>query len=257
MLSLVTTIHKLDDLKTFENALESGSFADEIIIYAMGMKKNQELEKLAKKYSAIIKPTKIPQVVEAIRQQQVKQTQNDWVFILDFDEEITPALKKKIQSITKQSSPKFGGYKILRRNYSLGYSLRFGGWGDDYQLRLIHKDFFQSWPKTIHAFPKIKGKVGKIEKPLLHHKDQSLSIMVKKTNRYSEKEATQFYKGGLPKVTQFTLLRKLCMESFRRGFLKLGLLDGAIGIIQTMYQGFSVFITYAKLYEKQIQQKKE
>jgi hypothetical protein len=84
-----------------------------------------------------------------------------------------------------------------------------------------------------------------------HHKDASLSQMVTKTNRYSDIESQQFYDGGLPPVTALTLIRKTGMEVFRRYILKLGFLDGRIGVVQAIYQGFSVFISYAKLFEKQ------
>lgn len=85
-----------------------------------------------------------------------------------------------------------------------------------------------------------------------HHKDDSLEQMVEKTNRYSDIEATQFYAGNMARVTPLTLMRKWWMESFRRGLFKRGLLDGRIGLIQSLYQGFSVLISYAKLYEKQL-----
>jgi hypothetical protein len=41
------------------------------------------------------------------------------------------------------------------------------------------------------------------------------------------------------------------MEFIRRYFLKRGYLDGRIGLFQSLYQGYSVFISYAKLYELQ------
>ena len=84
-----------------------------------------------------------------------------------------------------------------------------------------------------------------------HHKDASLAQMVTKTNRYSAIEAEQFFHGGLPLVTPFTLFRKPTMEFIRRYLLKRGFLDGSIGLIQSLYQAYSVFISYAKLYELQ------
>jgi len=84
-----------------------------------------------------------------------------------------------------------------------------------------------------------------------HHKDASLSQMVIKTNRYSKIEAQQFLDGGLALVTRFTLIRKIGMEFCRRYILKLGFLDGRIGLLQALYQSYSVFLTYAKLYELQ------
>ena len=250
MLSLVVTVSPEDDLQLFQQTINSVPFADEIIVYVIeGL--NLAKKDLPSKTKLI--PIPRPKIVELIRDKQIRQTKGDWVLVLDADEVVSPLLQQEISGLIDQSSPEgVGAYALPRQNYSLGYRIRHGGWNDDYQVRLIYKPNFISWPKTIHASPQIRGKVVKLKSPLKHYKDPSLSFIVDKTNRYSDSEAELFFKGGLPLVTPFTLFRKINMEIFRRAILKLGLLDGAIGIIQSIYQGFSVFITYAKLYEKQL-----
>lgn len=252
MLTLASTIHQQDNLKTFQAMLRSvKGLTTETNIYAMDMKNSKELKIIAAKYEANIIHVKRPPVVEAIRNRQVKNSKNPWVLILDFDEQLTPALKKEIKNTLESTFEEVGSYILRRQNYSLGSRLKCGGWGDDYQVRLIRKSAFRNWPNVIHVVPEISGKQVTLKSPLLHKKDESLESMVKKTNRYSDSEAKLFFDGNLPKVKSTTLLRKMHMEIIRRGFFKKGLLDGSIGLIQSIYQGFSVFITYAKLYEKQ------
>jgi hypothetical protein len=163
---------------------------------------------------------------------------------------IPPALADEIRKTINSSFTK-SAYFIPRRNYSLGYPLTHGGWGADLVVRLFDRQKFLNWPKEIHSLPTFTGESGTLQNHMEHHKDASLEQMVNKTNRYSQIEARQFFEGALPPVTLLTLFRKMHMEILRRAVLKLGLLDGAIGLIQSIYQGFSVFISYAKLYELQ------
>ncbi len=252
MLSVSTQIAQDDDLGVFERMLNSVAFADEIVIFNME-RTDAASQTLFKKYDARVIKVKTPKVVEVIRERQVKEARGEWVLVMDFDEVIPPNLKTEIEAaITRAPAT----YAIARRNFSLGFPLKHGGWGDDYVVRLFHKENFMDWPTNIHSQPKIRGELRKLKALMEHHKDASLEQMVAKTNRYSEIEASQFYAGNLPRVNSFTLLRKSIMEFIRRYFLKRGFLDGKIGLIQSLYQGYSVFISYAKLYEKQIREKK-
>lgn len=249
MLSVSTQIARGDDLVTFARMLTSVSFADELVIFNME-RTDQKSQELFKKYHAKVIEIKTPKVVEEVRGQQVRACSGDWVLIMDYDEVIPEDLKEEIKLIMDNQAS-CNGYFIPRTNFSLGRSLRRGGFERDYVLRLIRKSAFISWPSLIHSTPVIKGTVIKTTHAMEHHKDASLEQMVEKTNRYSDIEASQFSAGGLAPVTPVTLIRKWWMESIRRGVLKIGLLDGPIGLIQSLYQGFSVFISYAKLYERQ------
>jgi len=230
--------------------LKSVAFADELIIFNME-RIDPESQKLFAKYQAKVINVKTPSIVEHIRQSQIESASSDWVLIMDYDEVVTPELQGEIEAIT-QNMASCSAYSIGRDNYSLGYPMRHGGWERDYVIRLIRKADFVSWPKDIHSAPIMKGSAIKTTRAMEHHKDESLEQMVSKTNRYSLIESTQFYDAKFKLVTPFTLIRKWWMETLRRGLLKAGILDGRIGLIQSIYQGYSVFISYAKLYEKQI-----
>ncbi|MFH2019547.1 MAG: hypothetical protein ABII80_02960 [bacterium] len=251
-LSVSTQLAQCDDLKLFEVMLKSVSFADEIIVFNMERTDKEALALFAK-YKARVIEVKPPIIVEEIRTREVLEAKNNWVLVMDFDELIPPALKEEILTVIKD---KPAAYTIKRRNFSLGFPLRYGGWGDDYVARVFHKSIFVDWPTNIHSTPKIRGEYNKLDNFMEHHKDANLTQMVEKTNRYSEIEAKLFFEGNLPPVTCFTLIRKSTMEFIRRYFLKLGVLDGTIGLIQSLYQSYSIFVTYAKLYELQNKKQK-
>lgn len=249
MLSVSTQIAKGDSLVIFEKMLKSVAFADELIIFNME-RRDREAHALFAKYNARVIELKTPKIVEAIRQRQVVEAGGDWVLIMDYDEIIPLELQGEILAITDNLAS-CSSYAIARDNFSLGYPLRHGGWERDYVVRLLRKADFISWPTNIHSTPVMKGATIKTTRAMEHHKDASLEQMVQKTGRYSDIEAEQFFVGQLAPVTCITLLRKSVMEFVRRYFIKKGFLDGKIGLFQSLYQGYSVFTTYSKLYELQ------
>lgn len=253
MLSVSTQLAVGDSLSIFKAMIKSISFANELVIFNMERDDPQTLAYF-KEIKAKVIDVKTPKIVEVIRDRQIKEASGDWVLVMDYDEIIPELLRDEILAIidNKASCP---AYSIGRDNYSLGFPLKHGGWERDYVVRLVQKSRFVSWPTNIHSTPIVKGSIIKTTHSMEHHKDASLAQMVEKTNRYSDIEAELFYKGGLSPVTQFTLLRKSIMEFIRRYFFKYGFLDGRIGLFQSLYQGYSVFISYSKLYKLQRGQK--
>ncbi len=142
-------------------------------------------------------------------------------------------------------------YAIPRRNFVFGKELHHGGWWPDYVIRLMRKDALIKWEGELHEQPKINGEIGYLKNPFIHLKEDNLSDMVKKTNNWSEIEARLLLESGHPKMTWWRFFRPVIGEIFDRLVLKLGFLDGVPGVVFSIYQGWSRFITYAKLWEMQ------
>jgi glycosyltransferase involved in cell wall biosynthesis len=199
--------------------------------------------------------------VEPGRQFSINQAKNDWVFILDADERITPELSEEIKSIVAShknliidfevknlSLPTY--YRVPRKNiFGRKKWLKHGGWWPDYQIRLFNKKYLKEWPTRIHATPIFEGTCGFFKNPLTHFFHGNLEEMVKKTMIYEEIEAQLLYEARRP-VSTITFFRKFFGELFRRLILKLGFLDGKYGVIESIYQAYSKTITYIFLYEK-------
>jgi glycosyltransferase involved in cell wall biosynthesis len=194
-----------------------------------------------------------PQVgyVEPARNFGIKKCRGDWVFVLDADERITPQLANFLKKKISQVDDKVGAMAIARKNINFGFWLKKGGWWPDYQVRFIRKKSFLNWPKEIHSFPQIKGKIINIDIPFLHLAIKNIEEMLERTIRYSKKEASLILAAG-QKTSFFLMVRRMMGEFWRRGIKKQGLLAGPAGIIQVIYQTFSVFITQAQVWEKQI-----
>ncbi len=135
--------------------------------------------------------------------------------------------------------------------FGKGSWLKHGGWWPDYQIRLINKKYFKSWPKQIHSTPLIEGNLGFLSHSLLHYSHQNMQSMVQKTIVFEDMESQLLHKAG-KQVSTLTFFRKFIAELYKRLIGRLGFLDGTIGIIESIYQAFSKTITYLYLYEKKI-----
>jgi hypothetical protein len=130
--------------------------------------------------------------------------------------------------------------------------MKHGGWWPDYVKRLYLKKFLKGWRGDLHEEPEIKGELGHLKNPLVHIKHNKLEEMVEKTNKWSAVEARLMYEANHPQMN----VARFCSAMFREFWLRAvrhkAFLDGGEGVIYAVYQVFSRFISYAKLWEMQI-----
>jgi glycosyltransferase involved in cell wall biosynthesis len=220
--------------------------SDDIVV--VDMESADRTSEIAKQLGAKVITFPFSSYVEPGRSFGIKQIKSKWVFILDADERMTQELSNEIKSMI--TSTKYTYFKIPRKNKFGGMIwLKHGGWWPDSQMRLIKIDAFQSWPSAIHSTPIIHGEMGYLQQPFEHHFHGNVETMIQKTLVFEDIESELLFKADKP-VSTLTFFRKFCMELFRRGLAKLGFLDGAIGIMESIYQAYSKTITYLLLYEK-------
>lgn len=177
----------------------------------------------------------------------------DWVMYLDSDERITDRfsseLKKKLKDFDEDAG--IGGFRIQRKTYFYGQDWNFS----DRVERVFLRKKFVEWQGVVHETPKIKGSFHNIESPILHYTHRNLSQMVKKTNEWSEYEANLRFKNQHPRLVPWRFFRVMTTAFLNSYIKEKGYKNGTYGVIEATYQSFSIFITYAKLWEKQVAQK--
>ena len=184
------------------------------------------------------------------RNKGAKIAKGEWLLYLDTDEEITSKLKDEIEKSINTGS--CSAYAIARRNIFLGHEMKWGGWSPDYVLRLIKKDKLVGWSGNLHEQPKIIGDIGHLKEPMIHVSHRNLTDMVDKTNSWSEVEAKLLFDAKHPPMNFFRFCSAGLREFWYRAVIKLGFLDGPVGVIEIIYQTFSRLITYSKLWELQL-----
>ncbi len=218
----------------------------DVLVFNIGRNKNTA--SFAIKSGAKVIDIPDTSFVETIRDLTIQKTTGPWVFLLDTDERITKELAIEIKKAIENNS--YTHYKIPRKNiFGRKKWLKHGGWWPDEQIRLINKKHFVKWPTEIHSTPIINGQAGFLKNPILHFFHGDFESMVEKTIKFEGIESDLLYKAGR-NVSTATFFRKFLGELYRRLIKKMGFLDGALGIIESIYQAFSKTITWIFLYEK-------
>lgn len=179
-------------------------------------------------------------------------THGDWILYLDSDEVVTEEFRQAVKRITEtieNDGPV--AYFVRRDNYFLGKK-----WGYiDRMQRLFKKSAFQKWEGKVHETAKYIGKTGEIKHPIKHFTHRDLSSMLAKTNEWSEQEAELRFHAHHPLMTPLRFIRVMITGFLKSYFKENGYRNGTEGVIESLFQAFSMFVTYAKLWEKQMAKK--
>lgn len=173
----------------------------------------------------------------------------DWAFYLDADERVTPELVSSIKyQVSSNKKDEVSAYKIRRKNYYFGKH----EWPYIERLeRFFRKDHLKGWQGELHESPVVEGKIGELDGFLLHYTHRDLSSMIRKTLEWSKVEAELRFKAGHPPMTWWRFPRVMIGEFLNYYVRQRGFKAGTMGLIESLYQAFSIFITYARLWEMQ------
>ena len=248
MLSVVVIAKNEED--RIKACLESIKWATEIIVLDNG-----SIDKtidIAKKYTDKIFSFDNLDFA-SIRNKGMEKAENEWVIYIDADERILFNLKEEILETIK--SNKYSAIAISRKNIIFGQEEKYGPFWPDWVIRLLKKEDFETWVGKIHEYPKFKGKLGYSKNSLLHLTHRSLDQVVLKSLEWSKIDASLRLKANHPKMSGWRFLRILFSELFNQGVLRKGFFSGTIGVIDSILQSFSMFMSYIRLWE--IQQEKD
>lgn len=173
----------------------------------------------------------------------------DWLLYVDADERVSARLAGEIKRVI--ASPAADAYEIFRENYFLGKKVRFGERYPDYVTRLFKKEKVLGWYGEIHESAKIAGRIGRLDGPLYHLTHRDIASMMRKTINFAQIEARLRLKAGHPKVVWWRLLRVILTEGYTRLVKYQGWRGGTSGWIDGLFQAFSLFIVYVRLWEEQ------
>ena len=250
MTKISVVINTLNEAKNLPGALASvKSLADEVVV--VDMESSDGTSGIAKGLGARVYSHKKVGYVEPARNFGILKAKNDWVLILDADEEVPPTLAKKLKELV--ASPTADYYRIPRKNIIFGKWIENSRWWPDYNIRFFRKGFV-SWDEEIHSVPKTTGKgidlPGKENFAIIHHNYRSVGDYLERMLRYSEIQSKDLMKNGYV-FSWNDLVRKPFGEFLSRFFAGEGYKDGIHGLILATLQAFSEFVLYIRIWEKQ------
>lgn len=171
----------------------------------------------------------------------------DWILSLDADEALSEAAQIEVQALMARPLV-VQAFAFPRLSFHLGRWIRHGGWYPDRQVRLYNRTQANWNFDPLHE--KIECKtVQRLKNPILHWVFKDLTDQVQTNNRYSSLGADHLFMKGRS-FYLFQLLTKPWVKFFETYIWKLGFLDGLPGFIIAVGAAYSVFLKWAKLWER-------
>ena len=226
--------------------LESVKWADELIIVDNGSTDNTI--KITKGYTDKIFKLE-GKDFSTLRNKGLEEAGEEWVLNVDSDERVLDPLRQEIKTLISFSD--MSAYAVSRRNIIFGEEVKYDPFWPDWVIRLLKKSDFVSWIGRVHEYPKFKGKLGYTKNSLLHLTHRGVDQIVLKSLEWSKIDASLRMESGHPKMTAWRFLRILITEFFNQGIKRGGFFNGTIGIMDSILQAFSMYITYVRLWELQ------
>ncbi len=175
----------------------------------------------------------------------IRQLGAEWVFFIDADERVTPALANEIQEVVK--NPDITGWWVPRYNQMWGHTMRGGGWYPDHQLRLMRVDTARyDLGREVHEIVMLEGQSGYLNEHLIHYNYISLAEFRAKQNRYIDFEAKILADKGI-KAKPWTYITMPVREFIRRYISLEGYKDGWLGVQLCGLMSWYMLQTYLRL----------
>ncbi len=218
-----------------EKCLESAvKKVDEIVLVDMGSTDNSI--NIAKSFNAEVFTHTHVQVVEQIRNFAISKAKNDWVLVLDPDEQITENLIKVLKETVQNKS--ISAVNIPRKNIFFNKWIRHSNFWPDHQIRFFKKQSIV-WDEKIHSYPKISGEIVKLdenpENAIIHYGYDSIENFITRLNRYTSKEKNS---------------KNPIIEFGKRYFWHAGFLDGMHGLVVCTLMCIYYISVWVKIWEK-------
>jgi glycosyltransferase involved in cell wall biosynthesis len=113
---------------------------------------------------------------------------NEWVMILEADQELTPQLKDELQHLFDGGEIDKNAFYVRRQQIFRGKPLRFGGYGSKYMLKLFRRSAGELDPEETDTRVYVKGDIGKLKHPIVEHnfKEDEILFYLQKHLRYAD-----------------------------------------------------------------------
>lgn len=238
---------------TLEPACRSVTWADELVIVDSGS--TDATAQIAQKYANryVVEPWR---GYTGQKQFAIELCRNDWIFIVDSDEECSPQLAEEIQSLSDDQLESYGLFLIPRRNYVMGRAVR--AWWPDHLTRLFHRHRC-TWDGHVLHDQRLVTPPWRVRKLYgwLEHK------------RHSTGGFTDFFNGKLEDSRLMLVAQHMHQQGKRCGWadialrplfaflkfyiLKRGFLDGQFGLLIAQKAAMGAHLKYAALWAYQQQ----
>jgi glycosyltransferase involved in cell wall biosynthesis len=241
-MTLSVAIITLNEEKNIEACLETVKWANEIVLVDSGST-DKTLEK-ARAYTSKIYSHPFKDF-SSQKNEAIKHATQDWVFILDADERVTPALAQEINETIQKNQ--LTAYKVKRLTHFFQKPLRHSGTQNDAPIRLFPRGRAH-YDQPVHEQIVTDLPVRSLTHYLEHHTTKDRAQYNYKLQQYIPLEI-QAMKQNNKKPSWIKMLLQPPAKFIFLYFFKLGFMDGSTGLqfaLLSAYYDFLKHQTYLK-----------
>lgn len=243
MPSLSVTVITKNEAHNIEACLRSVAFADEVIVLDSGS--TDATVNLAVSMGAKVSERTDWEGFGIQKNRALALATSEWVLSIDADERLPPDLQEEIRAVMKD--PQFDAYSLPRLSSYCGQYMRHSGWQPDRITRLFRRHAARFSEDPVHEKVLFAGGVGRLNSQLLHESFIDLEAVLEKTNRYSTAGAQSLFKRGKSASVGKALGHGM-WAFVRTYFLRLGFLDGRLGLVLAISNAEGTYYRYLKLW---------
>ena len=232
-----------NEAANIEACLRSVPFADQIVVLDSGS--TDDTVRIARSLGADVSISHDWQGFGIQKNRALALVNSDWVLSLDADERLSPELQTEIRAVL--DAPRFDAYSIPRLSSFCGQYMHHSGWYPDRVTRLFRRQAARFSDDLVHERIVTSSVVGKLRAELLHESYRNFEAVLDKANRYSSAGAQSLLNRGKT-ASLGTALGHGLWAFFRTYFLRLGFLDGRMGLVLAISIAEGTYYRYLKLW---------
>lgn len=163
----------------------------------------------------------------------ISQAKSDWILSLDSDEIITPELATEIKTLLADGAEvSADGFRIARLMHVGNRAIAHGGFYPDRQMRLFRRGKGRFNDRLVHESVVLDGTPGELQNHLLHMSYRDLDHFSTAHENYARLAAKEALRSGYnpAKSSALNLYLHPLWTFFYRYFVRLGFLDGVLGL---------------------------
>lgn len=243
MTTLSVIVITKNEAHNIASCLQSVLFADQLVVLDSGS--TDDTVEIAEKIGAEVSQSADWSGFGVQKNRALALARCDWVLSMDADERLSSELEKEISAVL--ANPKFDVYSVPRLSSYCGQDMHYSGWYPDRITRLFKRDAANFSDDLVHEKLITSRAVGQLNSHLRHKSFASFESVLEKVNRYSTAGAQILFERG-KKATLGKALAHGVWAFFRTYVLRLGFLDGRMGLVLAISNAEGTYYRYLKLW---------
>jgi glycosyltransferase involved in cell wall biosynthesis len=216
------------------------AFADEIVVVDGGSRDGSVAR--ARAMNCTVYENRWPGFAEQ-RNFGIEHARHDWIFLIDSDEVVSPALAEAIIDWKSDRAPTADAFVLTRRTDLLGSWM-----AADPQVRLHHRRLRFRDDLVHEKLDLSSARLSRLNGTLWHYGFRSVADMVRRYNEYTDLEAEQATRHRAFRLSRMVLrpIGRFVRNYFLRGLIR----KGVPGLTKAALLSYNEFLAEAKVWER-------